>query len=54
MKKSNINYYLKNNLPTHEDVILNQIWKEVKALTSTVYFNNEANQNLTLSQKELL
>ena len=49
-----INYEPKNNLPTHEDIIPNHIQKEFKALSIDVYVTNEANQNLTPSQKELL
>ena len=44
----------KNNLPTHEATLPNQIEKEVKALTSAACVTNKANQNLTPSQKELL
>ena len=43
-----------NNIPTHKATLPNQIEKEVKALTSHVCVTNEANQNLTPSQKELL
>ena len=49
-----IKYDPKNNLPTHEATLPNQIEKEVKALTSDVCVTNDANQNLTPSQKELL
>ena len=47
-------YDRKNNLPTHETILPNQRDKEVKALTSAVCVTNEANHNLTPSQKELL
>ena len=35
-----IKYDPKNNLPTHEDILPNQIEKEVKALTSGVCVTN--------------
>ena len=49
-----INYDPNINLPAHEDILYNQEEKEVKKLASEVYVNNEDNQNLTLTQKELL
>ena len=49
-----VKYDPKNNLPTHEATIPNQIEKEVKAFKSAVCVTNEANLNLTPSQKELL
>ena len=49
-----LKYDPKNNLPTHEAIIPNQIQKEVKAFTRAVCVTNEANQNLNPSQKELL
>ena len=49
-----VKYEPKNNLPTYEATLPNQREKEVKALASTVCVTNEANQNITLSQKELL
>ena len=49
-----IKYDPKNNLPTHESTLPNQIEKEAKALTNDVCVTNEANRNLTPSQKELL
>ena len=49
-----VKYDPKNNLPTHEATLPNQIEKEVKLLASAVCVTNEANQNLTPSQKELL
>ena len=49
-----IKYDPKNNLTTHKATLPNQRDKEVKALTSAVCVTNEANQNLTPSQKELL
>ena len=49
-----VKYEPKNNLPTHESTLPNQRNKEDKALTNTVCVTNEANQNLTPSQKELL
>ena len=48
-----VKYDPMNNLPTHKYNLPNQIEKEVKALTSAVCVTNEANQNLTLSHKEL-
>ena len=44
----------KNNLPTHEATLPNNIEKEFKVLTSAVFVTSEANQNLTSSQKQLL
>ena len=49
-----IKYDPKNNLPTHEATLPNQREKETKALKNAVCVTNEANQNLTPSQKELL
>ena len=49
-----VKYDPKNNLPTHESTLPNQREKETKALTNDVCVTNEANQNLTPSQKELL
>ena len=49
-----VKYEPKNKLPTHEYTLPNQREKEVNALTNTVCVTNEANQNLTPSQKELL
>ena len=49
-----IKYDPKNNLPTHKFTLTNHREKEVKALTSSFCITNEANQNLTISQKELL
>ena len=49
-----VKYDPKNNLQTHEANLPNQIEKEVKALKNSVCVTNEANQNLTPSQKELL
>ena len=46
-----INYDPKNNLPTHEATLPNKREKEGKALTNAVCVTNEANQNLTPSQK---
>ena len=48
-----VKYDPKNNLPTHEDTIPTQIYKEVKALASDVCVTNQDNQNLTTSQKQL-
>ena len=50
----NFKYEPKNNLPTHKDTLPNQREEKVKALTSAIFVTNEANQNLTPSQKELL
>ena len=49
-----VKYDSKNNLPTHKSTIPNQREKEVKAFKNAVCVTNEANQNLTPSQKELL
>ena len=49
-----VKYYPKNNLPTHEATLSNQIEKEAKALTNVVCVTNEADQNITTLQKELL
>ena len=49
-----VKYDPNNNLPTHEANLPNQREKEAKALTNAVCVTNEANQNLTPSQKELL
>ena len=49
-----IKYDPENNLTTHDYFIPNQREKEVKALESTACVNNEAKQNLTPSQKDLL
>ena len=49
-----VKYDPKNNLPTHEANLPYQIEKEVKALESDAFVTNEATQNLTSSQKELL
>ena len=48
-----VKYEPKNNLPTDEATLPNQREKEVKALKSDVCVTNEANQNLTPSQKNL-
>ena len=49
-----VKYDPNKNLPNHEANIHNQIEKDIKALTSDVCVTNEANQNLTNSQKEIL
>ena len=49
-----VKYDPNTNLPTHKYILPNQIEKEVNALTSSIRVTNEANQNLTPSQKELL
>ena len=49
-----VKYDPNDNLTTHEATIPNQRDKEVKALASAVCVTNEANQNLTPLQKELL
>ena len=49
-----VKYDPKNNLPTHEANLPNQREKDSKALKNAVCVTNEANQNLTPSQKELL
>ena len=48
-----VKYDPKNNLPTREATLPNQRKKEAKSLTNSVCVTNEANQNLTPSQKEL-
>ena len=54
VKRVNINYIPKKNLSTHEAILPKQIEKEVKALASAICVNNEDNQNIAPSQKELL
>ena len=54
MERVYINSDPNKNLPTHEYIILKQRYKEVKALTSSICFNNKANHNLTPSQKEVI
>ena len=54
MERDYIKYDPKKNLPTHEHIIPNQRYKDIKALESAVYVTNETTQNLTPSQKELL
>ena len=54
VEKVYVKYNPKNNLPTNEATLPNQIEKEVKALASAICVTNKANQNLTSSQKELL
>ena len=54
LKRLYIKYDPKNNLPTHKFTLTNHREKEVKALTSSFCITNKANQNLTISQKELL
>ena len=49
-----VKYYPKNDLPTHEATLPNQIEKEVKAFASAICVTNEVNQNPTPSHKELL
>ena len=49
-----IKYDPNTNLPNHGTTLRNQREKEVKALASAVYVTNEANQNLTPSQKEII
>ena len=49
-----VKYGPNKNLPTHKATLPNQREKEFKAFTSAVCVTNEANQNLTPSQKELL
>ena len=49
-----VKYVSKNNLPTHEATLPNQREKEDKVLTNAICVTNEANQNLTPSQKGLL
>ena len=44
----------RKNLPTRKSILPNHIDKEVNELESAVCVTNEANQNLTPSQKELL
>ena len=54
VERVNVKYDPKNNLPTHKATLPNHIEKDFKALMSAVCVTNEANQNLTPSQKELL
>ena len=49
-----IKYDPKNNLPTRADILPNHRKNEFKALACAVCVTNEANQNLTPSQKDLL
>ena len=50
MERVYIKYESNKNLPTHKNLIHNQIYKEVKATESNGFFTNEANQNLYPSQ----
>ena len=54
IERVNIKYDPKNNIPTHEAILPNQIEKEVKALASAVCVTNEANQKLTPLHQYLL
>ena len=54
VERVNVKYDPNNNILTHKSILPNQREKEVKALTSAVCVTNEANQNLTPSQKEIL
>ena len=49
-----VKYDPKNNLPTYEAIIPKKREKEVKEWAIDVCVTNEANQNLTTSQKDLL
>ena len=49
VERVDVKYDPNNNIPTHEDILTNQIEKEVKALASDFCVTNEANQNLTPS-----
>ena len=49
-----IKYDPKNNLPTHENILPNQIQKTVKALESFFPVFKRDNQNLTTLKKEIL
>ena len=49
-----IKYEAKKNLPSHEAILHNQREKESKSLKNDVCVTNEANKNLTPSQKGLL
>ena len=46
-----IKYESNKTLPNHKNIIHNQIYKEVKAIGSNGFVNNEANQNLKPSHK---
>ena len=46
-----VKYDPKNTPPTNEATLPNQSEKEAKALTNAICVTNEANQNLTPSQK---
>ena len=54
MERVYIKYDPKKNLPTHEAIITHQIDNQLKKLASTECVTNEANHNLTPSQKDLL
>ena len=47
-------YQPSNTLPTHEYIIPNQIYKEIKEPEIYACVTNEAKHNLTTSQKEIL
>ena len=54
MKRVYIKYHPNNNLPTHEDLLPNQRYKEVKALESAVCDTNKLNQNFIPLQKDII
>ena len=54
VEKVYIKFDPNKNLPTHESILPNHKEKCVKVLKSDVCVTYEANQNLTLSYKELL
>ena len=49
-----IKYDPKKNLPTHEAILPNHVYKEFKELERGVYVTNESNHNLNTPKKELL
>ena len=49
-----VKYDTNNNLPNNETTLPNHRDNEFKALASAVCVTNEANQNITPSQKEIL
>ena len=54
VERVSVKYDPKNNLPTDEANLHNHMEKKAKVLTNSVCVTNEANQNLTSSQKDLL
>ena len=46
MEKVYIKYHPNNNLLTHEDILANKRYKDVKAPTRSVYVIDEENRNI--------